>query len=108
MHQGADELAEDLALIGLADEALSVAQRKPNCYELWPENKVAFSVFTALDTNWRVIVGLDFVNRQGLDYTAAKATLEMMCIKRRDWPAIFDDLRCMERAAKEVFNKKDA
>lgn len=107
MAQGDDELADDLRMVGLHEEAQAVALRVPTCYDLWPENEIPFKVFAALDTQWRIVAGLDFVNRQGIDYVAAKATLEMMGIKRREWPAIFEDLRHMERVAKEIFNKKD-
>jgi hypothetical protein len=104
---GASELSEDLKLFGLHEEAAAMTQQTPRCYELWPENETSFRVFAALETQWRVIAGMGFVSYQGLDYTSARDTLEMMGIPGNDWPSIFEDLRLMEKVAKDIFNEKD-
>jgi len=51
---------------------------------------------------------MGFLNYQGIEYPSVKATLELMGIERRQWPEVFDDLRLMERVAKEIFNEKDS
>ncbi|MYM80534.1 hypothetical protein GTP44_00985 [Duganella sp. FT50W] len=89
-------------------QAKALAQRKPKCYELWPENEIPFSVFAALESQWRIISDMGTVIYQGIDYDSAKAAMEMMGIRRRQWPEVFEDLRLMERVAKKIFNDKDA
>lgn len=50
---------------------------------------------------------MDFVSYQGLEYTSATPALQMMGIPVDQWPDIFEDLRVMERVAKNIFNEKD-
>lgn len=70
--------------------------------ELWPDTVQAFGVFSRLNTQWRVGVG----GRTGLDYAAVPITLELLGIERAEWPALFDDLRHMERAALTSMHKR--
>lgn len=68
---------------------------------------MSFQVFVALATQWRVIAGMDFVSYEGVEYTATLATVQLMGIPAEKWPDIFDDLRLMERVAKNIFNEKN-
>jgi len=43
----------------------------------------------------------------GLDYCAIEPVLRLKAIACERWPALFEDLRVMERAALNVINKKD-
>ncbi|MBD3812717.1 MAG: DUF1799 domain-containing protein [Betaproteobacteria bacterium] len=70
-------------------------------FELWPENAEPFGVFIALQTQWRA--GAQGV--VGLDYSAIEPVLRLQQIDTARWPALFDDLRVMERAALKVINK---
>lgn len=43
----------------------------------------------------------------GIDYSAIEPVLRLRQIDAARWPALFDDLRVMERAALKVINKRD-
>lgn len=63
--------------------------------EIWPENLPAYNLFNALVTQWRVGMG----GATGLDYGVVPLTMRMMGIPRSEWPALFEDVRVMEREA---------
>lgn len=54
-----------------------------------------------MQTQWRA--GAQGV--VGLDYSAIEPVLRLQQIDTARWPALFDDLRVMERAALKVINK---
>ena len=87
----------------------ALAKRVPVLIDflVWEENWRAVSLFLALETQWRMHLGMAGVYYQGLDYEAVEATLRLERIPRREWPAVFDDLRTMERAALPLLNEKD-
>lgn len=66
--------------------------------EVWPDVWLAFRLFEAMGTQWRLGQG----GPSGLDYTAIPATASMLGIKRRDLTDIFPDLRIMEVEALAV------
>lgn len=68
---------------------------------MWAENAEPFGIFTALQTQWRP--GASGV--VGLDYAAIEPVLRLQQVDPARWPALFDDLRVMERAALKVINK---
>ncbi len=45
--------------------------------------------------------------RTGMDYAAIRPALELMGVDPATWPALFEDLRTMERAALRAMAKKD-
>ncbi|MGO4380375.1 DUF1799 domain-containing protein [Pseudoduganella sp. RAF53_2] len=104
---GQDELAEDMEFFGLYAEAEEYARRPAPVVELWPEHVTCYRVFVALETQWRMVVGFAGLYYQGIDYTNAKSTMELMAVPANEWPQVFDGLRVMERAAKTVLNKKE-
>lgn len=70
---------------------------------MWQENRRSLEVFLALRGQWRLGVMGGVL---GLDYGAIEFVMRMMLIKRKDQPALFGDLRAMERAALAVLRKK--
>ena len=44
------------------------------------------------------------VRYQGIEYDCIVPVLQLMGIKRKKWPEIFDGIRIMERAALTVIN----
>lgn len=65
----------------------------------------SFRLFCALETQWRVAVGLGGSAYIGIDYTAAEAVMRMRRVKDR--AAALDDLRSMEAAVLPILNKHD-
>lgn len=55
-----------------------------------------------MSTQWRV----GMAGATGLDYNALPAVLRLSEVQRKDWPAIFDDLRILEDAALALMRAK--
>lgn len=70
---------------------------------LWPDSLQAITLFSALSTQWRI----SFNGPTGLDYNVLPTVLRLHGIHRRDWPAMFDDIRAMEAEALKTMSKKE-
>lgn len=70
--------------------------------EIWPDNWAALRLFLAVETQWRVQLGVGVVVHLGLDYAALEAAMRMSGVA--DPAAMFADLRAMERAALPILN----
>lgn len=81
-------------------------RREQPDFLVWDENWRAVTLFVGLATQWRLHLGMAGVYYQGLDYAAVEAALRLERIAPRDWPALFADLRVMERAALPLMNEK--
>lgn len=53
-----------------------------------------------MSSQWRVSAA----GVVGLDYTAIRPVLQLVGIKRADWPGIFEDIRVMESVASRIIN----
>jgi hypothetical protein len=93
---GSDELDEDLAVLGLADQ-IKADQHAP--FGIWPENETAVRTFLELEAHWTIGKTADGTSRLVLDNRQIKDTLELMGVKRREWPEVFNGLKVMETAA---------
>ena len=80
---------------------LTLADIAPPLVALLPENQLPFSVFCAMDTQWRVGAG----GATGLDYGTLPTVMRFMGIKRGLWSEIWDAVRVMESAALEEMHK---
>lgn len=69
---------------------------------LWPENRDAWGLWLALQTQWRT----GMAGATGLDYTALQATLGLMGIKKKLWPELFQLIRAMEIATLDEWGKQ--
>ncbi|MBS0427608.1 MAG: DUF1799 domain-containing protein [Proteobacteria bacterium] len=70
--------------------------------EVWPDNMQAVRVFSDMATQWEV--GMAGVI--GLRYQALESVLRLSRVARSDWPAVFDDVRVMERVALRYFRQQ--
>lgn len=71
--------------------------------EVWPENRAAVEAFLSVSTQWRLCPRADgSVYWQGLDYAGVAAGLRGAGIRSR--PALWNDLRIMEAAARDRLN----
>lgn len=69
--------------------------------EIWPENIVAFSVFSAMQTQWRIGMG----GPTGLDYGVLPAVMDLSEVAMSDRAELFDSIRVMESEALKVFSE---
>jgi hypothetical protein len=94
---------------GAPAQIIAEARRRMNPpeddFDVWPDSLVAVELFCALGTQWRILSGMGGVQWQGIDYQSIEGVLRLKAISPDDWPALFNDLRIMERAALEVLNK---
>lgn len=66
----------------------------------------AVGLFLAMDSQWRWTgLGLGGAMRTGLDYTALAATASLSGVTMT--PALFNDIRTLELAALNAWNKKN-
>lgn len=70
--------------------------------DCWPEHEAAVAVFARLTTQWRT----GFSGATGLDYVALPTVFRLAGVPRADWPALFDDIRVMERGALHVMRER--
>lgn len=76
--------------------------RRPQV-DLWPDNVVAYQVFCAMDTQWRV-GGTG--RATGLDYAVLSFVLRQLGTPRAEWTDVFNAVQVMERAALEEMHKE--
>lgn len=81
-----------LAAFGLKVDELD------DSFQVWDCNWPAFQVFEAMGTQWRTGMG----GAIGLDYAAIPAVFKLLGVKKKDRPALFDDVRIMESEALAV------
>lgn len=70
--------------------------------EIWPENILAYEVFCAMDTQWRI----GMAGPTGLDYAALPVALRMVGAPRAEWAQLMADVRLMESAALQAMRSE--
>jgi hypothetical protein len=101
--------------MGLADNEIAVqwleqiesAARVEEFFMVLQENEQTIRVFCALQNSWNLFIGMASCSYLGLDYTALHSVLQMLCIPRKTWPELFNDIRIMEQAALPLLNAKN-
>ena len=68
--------------------------------EIWPENVVAYSVFSAMRTQWRI----GMMGAVGLDYTPLFHKMDRLQLDPDDYESLEEDIRTMEYAALAAMN----
>lgn len=109
-----ESISRDLELLGQANNPEALAWLNqiapqleiPTEFEVERENLTAVQVFVAMQTNWRIVAGMGGVVYQGLDYPALQSVANMLGIKRKTLPDLFDDIQIMEAAALPLLNEK--
>lgn len=67
---------------------------------VWPEHRLAFDVFCAMQTQWRMGGGgMGGSVPTGLDYPALQAVMQLLDVPKADRVQVFADVRVMEGAA---------
>jgi hypothetical protein len=72
--------------------------------ELWPENWLAWDIFTCVSTQWRTGGMGSYV---GLDYGPMFVLMEKRGLKKQEWLEVFDDVRVIEAQALETIGAQD-
>jgi hypothetical protein len=80
------------------------AKPLPEIFYVHPDNWVAFEVFDACHTQWRVVVGLGGAFYQGLDYAAVNAVIQALQVKKPR--KVFNQVRALEAGALSVLNER--
>lgn len=86
----------------LAAFGLAAAIQKPlqtDIFCLWPCNIVAWQIFMAIQTQWRVGPN----GPTGLDYTAVHAVMQIRGIGSKKLALVFDQICRMESATLDVW-----
>lgn len=81
------------------------AEPEPEPFWVWPENWPAFCVFSALQTQWRIVSGMGGRRYTGLEYASIPAVFAAHGIKKKKRSEIFDAIRVMEIAALNEINR---
>lgn len=103
---GPDEAIEDAEAFGFPAEVIAQLRQSggpSGTIDIWPENWPIVQAFTAIATQWRTApMGLGGYRYLGLDYTAAKAGLDLagITLTADQWKGV----RVMERAATAELN----
>jgi hypothetical protein len=98
---GPDDAVADAKAFGFPAEVieqLRAASAPMREMDVWPDNWPIIHAFTAISTQWRTApIGMGAYRYLGLDYTAAKAGLELagITVTTDQWKGV----RVMERAA---------
>jgi hypothetical protein len=83
---------------------LTVEEASGPPVQVWPDNMPAVELFSDLATQWRRAGMAGAVT--GLDYAAIPAVFALRGVPKKQWSALFSDLRVMEDAAIGLINKK--
>lgn len=97
-----DELERDARFWGIPLELL----RDPGEDQegIWEEHLEALECFLAVQTQWRVAVGMRGAVYQGLDYGACESGLRLA--GHDPDPALWAEVRLIEDGAKQVLNER--
>jgi hypothetical protein len=107
--QGKAELDEDAAVFGIRIVGPVAPPRDElHIFHLWPENMLAWEVFLACGSQWRVSMD----GREGLDYPGVEIVLQAFHLRPRRRQEVRRHLRVMEFAcldewASQRRNKRD-
>lgn len=99
------EAARDAEELGAPAEVVAQLEEKTEDkgFGVWRQNWDALQAFLAVASQWRTCaMATGQVYWQGLDYAAARAGLDLAGIEPT--PAIWDDVRVMEREARDALN----
>lgn len=76
----------------------------PETFIVHPDNWLAFLVFKACQTQWRVVVGMSGSIYQGLDYPSVLAVMDAWNVKKRK--KVFRQITLIETGALSVIHDK--
>jgi hypothetical protein len=74
----------------------------PQTFTVHPDNWLAFMVFRACQTQWRMVVGMSGALYQGLDYPSVLAVLDAWKVKKRK--KVFRQIVLIETGALSVIH----
>lgn len=104
-------MIRQLEVAGAPAEVIAAARQQSSQVdgdiEVWPENEQSVKLFLSLGTQWMVAVGVSAMRPLGLNYQSMESAMRVLNIPRKDRPALFSDVRLMEREVLKVLNKQD-
>lgn len=104
--QETDAFDEECRAFGIDPAAMRWGDDKPDHVLLiWPDMQDAVALFFSLSTQWRWTgAGMAGAFRTGLDYSVLEATARAASLEMT--PALFDDIRVLERECLAVWSRK--
>lgn len=99
-----------MAAFGIPDAAIDAEIGKETAgdqCEIHADNELTALCFFALNTQWRLVPGLDF-RRQGIEYASIPLVLARFQVPARQRPELIAELQVMERAALAVWDPEQA
>lgn len=88
--------------------AKSAGPQKSEAFEVWSEDWPTLEAFLLLGRCWTwAFPALGVPVRVGIPAQEIESTLRLLQVKRRNRRQMFSDIRAMEQAAVEVFDKRD-
>lgn len=88
-------------------DSLSDEDEADGRFPVYPENWLTVEVFLRCASRWDIISGFSGMFHQSLRTDGIESVLRLMQIPDSDKLEIFDNLRVMEAAAKEVLNERE-
>lgn len=107
--QVTDETITQLKDLGAPDDVIEAAQAKvttpDDACHVWEENWRSLEFFLGIEHQWVIVSGMAGVHYVGLNYPAIESVMRTLSpVPKKQRPALFNDLRVMERAALEILN----
>jgi hypothetical protein len=102
-----DHLGDQLSAFGIDPEAVEAArdrEAEAMQFGVHADNWTLLGVFLALQTQWRVAVGMTGVHYLGIDYGALPPVLSLLGIPKPKHAEAFAAVRLMESAALRIRN----
>lgn len=92
--------AEIAAVVAERGEApADTAPDEAQGFDVEPDNWDSWLCFMALSTQWVwAAMGMEGARRVGLNHCAIESGLRLQGVPRSRWPALYEDLRLIERA----------
>ncbi len=104
------DIVQQLVNLGAPPDVIDAARGKAEAapatrdFGVWEENWDSVRLFRNLGTQWIVAVGMAGARYLGINYGVVECQLRRLGIPRKQWPAFWDDLDVMERAALPLLN----
>ena len=96
-----DDALADARRWGIDPDLVRPAEDAPT--GVWPEHVAAVEAFLAIAGQWRMVAGMGGLLALGLDYTAARAGLDLAGFNVT--PDLWADIQVIEAGAKAVMNE---
>lgn len=100
------DLEAQFRRMGVEITDLPEASAEPEAFEVMAQNADSLQLWLAVETQWRLAIGLGGSSWLGLDYSAVDVVLRRVGLSKARANEVFGDLMVMEAAALSTFGEK--